>query len=57
VEGQTVVEALGRLLPRLRVGPLPLALGQLGEVADRLRRVILEELESDGPLRRVKGGE
>ncbi len=57
VERRPVVERCGGLLTCARVDPLTLALGQLGEVGDRLRRVVGEQLDLDRAGIGLQGGE
>ena len=56
VEDRPVVEAVAALLPGAGVDPLALALGQLGEVGDRLGRVVGEELHLDVAAVGLQGG-
>ena len=56
VEDRAVVEPVGGLLAGRRVRPLALALGELDEVLDRLRRVVREEPDHDVAVVGLQGG-
>ncbi len=55
VEDRAVVERSRGLLAGLRVGPLDLALGEPGEVRNRLRCVVSEQVDPDVPQAGLEG--